>query len=288
MIPQIRRLRIAVSGLGRMGARHAVNFLHHTPRADLVAGVTLYKDYDEMLNHKGLEAVCIATITSVHAEQSIKAIELGRHILCEKPLSMELSLVLDSALAHPDLKVMCGFSRRFDSSYLVAYQSTLDGCIGRPTILRSQTCDNGGIFVDCNIHDIDLALYLEPEIVKHKDIDNGIRVVEFYDRQIAYFYSSRINPPGQHNMTKIIGTTGKLSVNARPASNLLERHLATGIQRNIYKGFFDRFKHAFPIPIDLESSIQAVYISTILQKCLRSGKKIFFNRQGRRVEEASR
>lgn len=109
---QIRRLRIAVSGLGRMGARHAHNFLHQTPRAVLVAvfspdpreiswakenlgpwGVTIYEDYDEMLKHMGLEAVCIATITSVHAEQSIKAIESGKHVLCEKPLSTELSLV---------------------------------------------------------------------------------------------------------------------------------------------------------------------------------------------------
>jgi myo-inositol 2-dehydrogenase/D-chiro-inositol 1-dehydrogenase len=112
MGPQTRRLRIAVSGLGRMGARHAYNFLHHTPRADLVAvfspdpreiawamenlepwGVTIYEDYDKMLKHMELEAVCIATITSVHAEQSIKAIESGKHVLCEKPLSTKLSLV---------------------------------------------------------------------------------------------------------------------------------------------------------------------------------------------------
>ena len=95
-----------------MGARHASHFLHHTPRADLVAvfspdpreiawaqenlepwGVTIYTEYDMMLKHTGLEAVCIATITNVHAEQSIKAIESGKHVLCEKPLSTELSLV---------------------------------------------------------------------------------------------------------------------------------------------------------------------------------------------------
>lgn len=36
---------------------------------------------------------------------------------------------------------MCGFSRRFDSSYLNAYDLTLKGNIGRPTVVRSQTCD---------------------------------------------------------------------------------------------------------------------------------------------------
>lgn len=95
-----------------MGSRHALNLLTRTPRADLVAafspdpkeigwareelepsGVTLYSDYDEMLQHEGLEAVLIATVTSVHAEFSIKAMEKNLHVLVEKPLSTELAIV---------------------------------------------------------------------------------------------------------------------------------------------------------------------------------------------------
>ena len=233
---------------------------------------------------------------------------------------------------------MCGFSRRFDSSYVNAYNLTLDGSIGRPTILRSQTCDkhdpsgffvayaefSGGIFVDCNIHDIDLALWyfsaetkgkvlpkvksvvafgvtaLEPDLAKHGDVDNGVGVVEFYDGQIAYFYSSRMNPPGQHDSTEIIGTKGKLSVNANPSTGLLESHLSTGIHREIPQTYYDRFEHAFveearqftdavledkPVPIDLESSMEAVRIGVALQESVRSGKKISFDREGKRVDE---
>lgn len=88
------KLQIACAGLGRMGKCHALHFLNRTPRAELVAvstpddteiqwakhhleplGVRLYKDYDEMLKQEGLEAVVIASITKVHAEQAIKAIE---------------------------------------------------------------------------------------------------------------------------------------------------------------------------------------------------------------------
>lgn len=236
---------------------------------------------------------------------------------------------------------MCGFSRRFDSSYLAAYRSTVAGSIGRPTVLRSQTCDkydasgafvqyaqfSGGIFVDCNIHDIDLALWflsagtpdkalpkvrtvtavgvaaLEPDLVKYGDVDNGVGVVEFFDGQIAYFFSSRMNSSGQHDMTDIIGTTGKLSVNANPASTLMESHTSNGIHRDIPQNFFERFEHAFvkeahqfvdavledkPTPIDLESSVLAVSIGTLLQESLRSGRKLFFDRAGNRVEEAVR
>lgn len=105
-----RKLKIAVSGLGRMGARHALNFYARTPRADLVAaftpepreaewaaknleGVQIYSDYDEMLKHPGLEAVVVATVTTIHAEHAIKAIEANKHVLCEKPLSTKVDIV---------------------------------------------------------------------------------------------------------------------------------------------------------------------------------------------------
>lgn len=95
-----------------MGARHALNLLNRTPRAELVAaftpdpteadwarvhlapsGVTIYGDYDEMLRHQGLEAVVIATVTTAHAEEAIKAIAANLHVLCEKPLSTSVEIV---------------------------------------------------------------------------------------------------------------------------------------------------------------------------------------------------
>lgn len=108
----IRKLQVGMAGLGRVGKLHATNFLHRTPRADLVAaftpdqgelawgrqnlepyGVTLYDDYDKMLDHPGLQAVAIGTATSVHAEESMKAIDRDLHVLCEKPLSIDVEVV---------------------------------------------------------------------------------------------------------------------------------------------------------------------------------------------------
>jgi myo-inositol 2-dehydrogenase / D-chiro-inositol 1-dehydrogenase len=107
------KLKIAIAGLGRMGSRHALHFYNLTPRADLIAasspepkelawvnrnleGVRTYLDYDEMLRvemENGLQAVIIASATTVHAEQAIKAIEMGLHVLCEKPLSTSVEIV---------------------------------------------------------------------------------------------------------------------------------------------------------------------------------------------------
>lgn len=205
------------------------------------------------------------------------------------------------------------------------------GLIGRPSVLRSQTCDkldtsdfwvnyaefSGGIFVDCNIHDIDLALWffgqdtvpktvvasgitaVKPALRQHGDVDNAIGIVEFWGGKIAYFYSSRMMAAGQHDMTEIIGTEGKIAVNANPQSNLVELHEPAGIRRQIPGDYYGRFEHAFvtesneftaacldntKLPFKLANAVQAVKIGSALQESLRSGKKISFDETGRRVE----
>ena len=108
------KLNVAIAGLGRMGARHALHFYNLTPRANLIAAsspdkkelawanrnleeVRTYESYDEMLRvelaEHNLQAVVIASATTVHAEQAIKAIKLGLHVLCEKPLSTSVEIV---------------------------------------------------------------------------------------------------------------------------------------------------------------------------------------------------
>ncbi|PYH98066.1 NAD-binding Rossmann fold oxidoreductase family protein [Aspergillus ellipticus CBS 707.79] len=296
-----RTLQIACAGLGRMGKRHAHNLLHRSPRSSLVAaftpdpvevewaeinlvpyGVTIYTDYDAMLAHSGLEAVLVSTITTVHAEQAIKAIEAGKHVLCEKPLSTDAAIcqsVVDSALQHPTQKVMCGFSRRFDASYRDAYAKTAAGVIGTPSIIRSQTCDkidptgsfvkfaatSGGIFVDCSVHDIDLILWffgatgsstvksvvssgtvaLHPELKDYNDADNAVGIIEFYDGRVAYLYCSRMMAAGQEDTTEIIGTQGKLVVNGQAQRNLVGIFDASGSRRELPAHYYERFGEAF-------------------------------------------
>lgn len=46
-----------------------------------------------MLKQEGLQAVVIASMTTVHAEQAIKAIDANFHVLCEKPLSTSVEVV---------------------------------------------------------------------------------------------------------------------------------------------------------------------------------------------------
>ncbi|KAF2452415.1 hypothetical protein BDY21DRAFT_375598 [Lineolata rhizophorae] len=350
----VQKLKIAAAGLGRMGKRHAINFLHRTPRAELVAaftpdeaetqwaktnlepyGVRLYDDYDAMISQEGLQAVVIATVTKVHAEEALKAMEKGLHVLCEKPISTDVSIcrkVVDAAKAKPHLKVMCGFSRRFDSSYRDAYEKMDAGVIGTPTIFRSQTCDkhdpspffleysaqNGGCFVDMTVHDIDLALWFFGDnlIVKSVaaagvaavqtglrdlgDCDNAVGIVEFWGGKIAYFYNSRMMAHGQEDTTEIIGTGGKLVVNGNPQANLVNTYTSAGIIRETPPHYYGRFEYAFvtesneftaavldntKVPLKLSNAIRVVEIGSYLQEALSTGKKLYFNEAGQRVEQ---
>lgn len=123
------KLQVAIAGLGRMGKRHALHFYTMTPRANLIAasspeeselqwaarnleGVRLYKSYDEMLEkEKDIQAVIVASATTVHAEQAIKAIQYGKHVLCEKPLSTSAEIVSHTYRRRHDLWTLIENSR---------------------------------------------------------------------------------------------------------------------------------------------------------------------------------
>ncbi|KAI0476159.1 putative oxidoreductase [Xylariaceae sp. FL0804] len=354
------KLNVAVAGLGRMGMRHARHFATLTPRANLIAvsspvqaeldaakkefpGVRTYTDYSELLQKETqLQAVVVSSATTVHAEQAIAAIKKGLHVLCEKPLSTSVEIsqsVCDAYRAsqkqHPSQKVICGFSRRFDASYRDAHRRLAAGDIGAPAVFRSQTCDkldpsgffvayaefSGGIFVDCSIHDIDLALWffgedsrvksvaavgitaVQPDLRKHNDRDNAVAVIEFYGGKVAQLYCSRMMAAGQEDTTEIFGTAGKIAVNTQPQLNLVNLYEASGIRREIPADYYGRFREAFvteanefaacclddtPPPMRLEGAVNAVRIGCALQESLISGRKIEFDEQGRRVEKAAR
>ncbi|CAG9989342.1 unnamed protein product [Clonostachys byssicola] len=176
------KLQVAATGLGRIGKRYAIDFLNRTSRAEL----------------PGLNTVFIGTAASVHADEAIQAMQKNLHVLCEKPLSTSISILLkchqvvEEAKKHPHLKVMCGFPRRFDESYHDARNKAEQGLIGRPSIIRSQTCDkrdpsvffiaydawSGGVFVDVSVHDIDLTLWFFADDIQPKSVSaHSIRAV---------------------------------------------------------------------------------------------------------------
>jgi myo-inositol 2-dehydrogenase/D-chiro-inositol 1-dehydrogenase len=290
------RLKVGIAGLGRLGKRHAENLAQRVPRAQLVAacspvaderewarttlGMTrLSSDYAALLADREVEAVFLVTPTSLHAQQIVEALAAGKHVFCEKPLSLDVAdcrRVADEAAKHPKLKVMIGYGRRFDPSYADAWAKIQAGAIGKPFLVRSQNLDmndpsgffvrfaptSGGIFLDCTVHDIDLARWLlgnpEPRRVfaigtvalhdglrEFGDVDNGVATCEFDGGRMACFYASRTMAHGHETSTEIFGTAGRLSVGANPRLDRVEISDAHGVRNECTPTFYERFEEAF-------------------------------------------
>ncbi|KAI7322757.1 NAD binding Rossmann fold oxidoreductase [Hortaea werneckii] len=354
-----RRVNIGVVGLGRMGKRHVHTLVSRTPRANVVAVCTnlehelewarnnqdykdfeiaVYDKYEDMLNHPGIEAVWVSTSTDVHAIQTKMGVQKGLHVMCEKPLSIHLDEsqeVIDIADKHPHLKVMAAFSRRFDASYRDAAKKVLqERVIGKPYMIRAQTCDlldttgffvryatrNGGIFVDCAIHDIDLTLwYLDnpvpkacwatgtlqhhPELAESNDVDNAVGVVEYWGGKIAYYHCSRTQIHGHDVSTEVSGTEGKISVNLVPRANNVVVNDKRGMTHEVQEEYWQRFEYAFetearefidsiltdgPVPVPLKTGQKVMEIARALQSALWSGEVSRWNEKGELIESGER
>jgi myo-inositol 2-dehydrogenase / D-chiro-inositol 1-dehydrogenase len=103
---------------------------------------------------------------------------------------------------------------------------------------------------------------------------------------------------GQEDTTEIIGTEGKISVNAQPQTNLVTLHDRTGIRREVPDDAYGRYRDAFiteandftscclnntPVPMKLDGAAYAVKIACALQESLTTGKRIEFDPTGKRV-----
>jgi myo-inositol 2-dehydrogenase/D-chiro-inositol 1-dehydrogenase len=332
-------LNVGIVGLGRMGQRHAEQLALHTHGARLVAacsvdagehtwarerlGVTaLYDDYDALLRDPQVQAIAIATPTTLHPQQTIAALEAGKHVFVEKPLALDVvtcERVEAVARRHPELVAMVGFVRRFDASYQEAKAQIDAGRVGRPFLVRSQTCDmndpdglfvrfaptSGGIFLDCSVHDIDLARWmlggnpkalrafatgtiaLHPGLADCGDVDNGLAIVEFEGGARALFYASRTLAHGHETSTEVIGTEGSVSVGVGAHRDRVQSRDAAGVHHRVLADFVERFAEAFqremaafvaacqgeaPPPLTLADATEATRIGVAITKSLQSGQ----------------
>ncbi|KAL2821441.1 hypothetical protein BDW59DRAFT_174167 [Aspergillus cavernicola] len=266
-------VKIAVVGLGRMGKRHVHTLLYRVPRARVVAVCTM--EAHEIEWAKG------NADTDVHAIQSLKAIDKGLHVIHQKPLNSELAeaqTVVDAARNNPHLRAMAGFSRCFDASYRDAAEKIHNGAVGKPFVVRSNTCDlldGTGFFVGYAARNG--GIFHHPELAENND-HNTVGVVEFWGGKIAYFYCSRTQAHGYDN-------------NAVLADKL-------GMRNEVQPDYWQRFEDAFApeakeftgsvlnnteVPLPLETGMIVMKIGQALQHALLTREVVHFTKDGDRL-----
>ena len=99
-------IRYGIAGLGRSGWNIHANQIRSRSESKLVAVVDpikerrqeaidefscrAYENFESMLEHGDLDVVVVATPSVDHARNSIAALEAGKHVICEKPMAMNL------------------------------------------------------------------------------------------------------------------------------------------------------------------------------------------------------
>ncbi|MGN6446435.1 Gfo/Idh/MocA family protein [Amnibacterium sp.] len=142
-------------------------------------------DYDTVLHHPDVDLVYIAIPPTFHAEWAVRALEAGKHVLCEKPLSANgttAALIAETADA-TGRRAFVGFHYRLHSFTQHLLTHLASGALGsvervdidfsiphfvvKPGNIRLDGDLGGGAFMDVGCYAIDLlrAAWGEPAVV---------------------------------------------------------------------------------------------------------------------------
>jgi predicted dehydrogenase len=100
----------------------------------------VYDSYDQLLNDPQIEAVYIPLPNHMHVEWAIKALQAGKHVLCEKPIglsSAEALRLLEASKQKPQLKIIEAFMYRFHPQWQRAKKMVEEGKVGELKTIQS-------------------------------------------------------------------------------------------------------------------------------------------------------
>ncbi len=214
-------IRIGVAGAGHLGKYH-IECLKRIPGFDLVGfhdadpdraaeiakqyEIAVYPSFEALLDNT--EALCIVTPTVTHYELAVKAMEAGKHLFIEKPLTdhPETSHDLVARLKEKNLVGRVGHVERYNPAFLAAQKIG----IHHPLFIEAHRLApfnvrglDVPVVMDLMIHDIDLVLFMVGDEVDHIEA-NGVGVagatadicnarITFKNRAVANLTASRIS-----------------------------------------------------------------------------------------------
>ena len=192
------------------------------------AKVDIYKDFRELLERKDIDAVCIATPDHWHAVQTIMAVNAGKDVYVEKPLSITLheGRKMVEAQKKTTQVVQVGLNRRGSSVYQELAGMVKNNKIGKVSMARAYRISN--------MYPDGIGTYKPEAPPKGFDWDMWLGPREFrpYQYNIAPYkfrwwksYSSQMGNWGVHYMDAIrwlIGEEAPIAITAHGGKYVLK------------------------------------------------------------------
>lgn len=196
-----------------------------------------YGSYEALLEDPDIDAIYNPLPNHMHVDWSIKALEAGKHVLCEKPLGLnaaDAKRLLEAEARYPDLKVMEAFMYRFHPVWIKAKELAHDGSIGQlrtiqsffsyfnddPNNIRNRVDIGGGGLMDIGCYCISLARFVfdkeptrvlgiierDPEM-KVDRVATG--VMDFGDLTSSFTCGTQL---AHYQRVQIVGTEGRIEI----------------------------------------------------------------------------
>lgn len=252
-------VKVGIIGAGRIGKVHITSISTRIKEATIRAVADPYldeetakwakdmgveyttRDYKEVLEDKGIDAVIICSSTDTHTSISLEAIGVGKHVFCEKPIDHDIEKIQEviKALENTNLKYQVGFNRRFDHNFEAVKEAVVKGKIGKPEIIKITSRDpeppsidyikvSGGMYLDMTIHDFDMARFLtgcdakeiyvqsanrvDPLIGKAGDVDTAVLTLKMEDDTLVVIDNCRRSAYGYDQRVEVFGSEGMVSI----------------------------------------------------------------------------
>lgn len=247
------RIRWGVLGTGLIAQHHVIPALLSAERCAVIAiasrsletatsvatrfGIArAYGSYEELLADPEVDAVYLPLPNDLHGPWTKKAADAGKHVLCEKPITLtsEEALAVGAHCADHNVLVMEAFMYRFHPAWIAVRELVTDGSIGRVTDVgiwfsfrstragdyRLDSKAGGGALYDVGCYAVNVSRMLlgdDPLRVHgaaRVDPESGVDmtfsgILEYADALATFTCSMEQEP--QHSVT-IHGTGGWISI----------------------------------------------------------------------------
>lgn len=229
---------IVASSNGQLVAVGSRNVQRAAELYSFAPNVRIYDNYQSIIDDPTIEAIYIPVPNSLHAEWTLKALQAGKHVLCEKPLATtaeEAATMIEAARAHKVL-LMEAFMYRFHPQIQWALERVNAGAIGPVRLVRASFSFDirshpenirlsaelaGGSLMDVGCYPVNFcrAVYGRPPVTVaarvHVDRPGGVdmamnAVLDFGDGCFGLIDSSFELTNRQ--MTEIIGEQGAITI----------------------------------------------------------------------------